>query len=179
MTPGLASSPIRPLLPPRPNLGPEPLSSPWPSADAGLAVIAGVILLALLMVWLVRRHWRRPASPVPSLAISDEPLTPRQRLIQTADRLRAALVARFGPSWAAKTTEEIATEPALADLLGAERLAPLLELLRAADRAKFASEPQLPDPGLQPPTPNHDWVDKLLAVLTAAAAGANSRIKGK
>lgn len=52
--------------------------------------------------------------------------------------LRESLAGRFGPSWRAKTTEEIATDPRLSEALGDERTGRLLSFLAAADRAKFA-----------------------------------------
>jgi hypothetical protein len=84
--------------------------------------------------------------------------------------VRQALVARFGPSWGAKTTEEIAAEPGLADRLGPERAEGLVRFLREADRAKFAGETAAT---FQGPEWN-DWVSAFVA-----EAGATSRIKGR
>jgi hypothetical protein len=61
-------------------------------------------------------------------------------MVAWAVAVREALVARFGPSWRAKTTEEIAEDHALAFALGVEDADRLLAFLGEADRAKFAAE---------------------------------------
>jgi hypothetical protein len=95
-----------------------------------LATALGLGLVAML----VRRLRRRAAAPAfPALPGPDADLP------ALAAATRSALVARLGPSWAARTTEELAAaEAELAAAFGAGPAGRLLELLRAADRARFA-----------------------------------------
>jgi hypothetical protein len=91
--------------------------------------------------------------------------------------VREALVARFGASWRARTTEEIAADATLAEALGPEPTARLVEFLSDADRAKFDDRD-----GLQPPVPDDlpDWLIAFVAPTSnVPAAGARSRIIGK
>ncbi len=104
-------------LPPRPNPGPDP----WPEPDgwgdvltfAGLALI---LTLALSFAFVARRiRHRRDRAAATSEALEgqadgseDAPVSPTQRLIETARTVRDALSARYGPAWESKTTEEIA-----------------------------------------------------------------------
>ncbi len=69
-----------------------------------------------------------------------EPASRRERLIALSGAVREVLVARFGPAWRSKTTEEITREGGLAEAFGAEDAARLLRFLQEADRAKFADE---------------------------------------
>jgi hypothetical protein len=147
---------------------------------------AGLILALLVLVswWLVRRRRRRRAGaslPATSLAHA-APDSPRHRLIARAEQLRGILVARFGPAWSARTTEEVVAEADLAQRLGAERMDRLARLLRAADRAKFSDEEAvgsdgaIPDPySLEP----EDWDAWVVDFESALAAGATSRSNGK
>ena len=131
----------RPLVPPRPNLGPEP----WPGTDGsnfriGLDTLAAAVVLAAVAVaW--RRLFARKRPVVAEVpAESPVPETYRGRMIGWDQVVRRRLVDRFGPPWAARTTEEIAE---LSDAIGddADRL---LAFLRASDLAKFSgSEPDL------------------------------------
>ena len=76
----------------------------------------------------------------PEGAVSLEPLdeSPRGRLVALSSSAKTALAARFGPAWRAKTTEELAVEPALAALLGPDLLHELIAFLDRTDRLKFA-----------------------------------------
>jgi hypothetical protein len=91
--------------------------------------------------------------------------SPRDQLIAGSEAVRQALAARFGPAWRAKTTEELADRPELAERLGAERTARLVALLEAADRAKFADPDglDLPDPG-----PDCQWLAEIARELRAS-----------
>ena len=93
-------------------------------------------------------------------------------LIELSGKVRGALVERFGEAWRAKTTEEIATDPALSEVFGPETAARLIAILSEADRLKFAAEetcPQREDAD--------DWAAFVSGFL--AAAGARSMTTGK
>ena len=123
-----AEPPGTPLLPPRPNLGPEPWrDAPGPGPLELGATVALAVGIAAAAVVLIRARRRRRAaagsSPGPSAileAAEADGLTDADRLLRRAEALREALIAAFGPSWAARTTEEVAAAPVLADRLGAE-----------------------------------------------------------
>jgi hypothetical protein len=71
-------------------------------------------------------------SPVPG----DD--SPRAQLLSLASQVRQTLIARFGQSMRARTTEEIAADVVVKEALGDERFEPLIRLLAGADRWKFA-----------------------------------------
>jgi hypothetical protein len=175
MTTPAAATGSTPILPPRPNLGPEPWPEPaWPAGWIAGAVIAAALILVAAW-WSRRRRRRRRARPNPPEASGaiGSPATPEGRLVALAEAARAALIVHFGDHWVAKTTEEVVAAPALAADVGPERVARLAELLRAADRAKFAGAADEDGQG-----EGWDaWVADFAAAL--AAAGATSRIKGK
>jgi hypothetical protein len=168
------------LVPPRPNLGPEP----WPEAGSVvLALLAVVFLIASLsliglIVWLLRkprkRGWLRAARDVQANPLN-APGSLRDQIIAHSHEIRAALATRFGASWRAMTTEEIADSPALADHLGPDRATRLVAFLRAADRAKFAGEDDFGTPQL---SLDSTGIAELLSALRVEA-GARSRINGK
>lgn len=163
-TPRLAAD-GRPLLPPRPNLGPEA----WPSAagtDAWeLGVTAAIALVALLLgSWLagrIARSRRRPHDPSPGPAEEDlDNLAPDERTLAAAELVRRALRSRFGPSWAAKTTEELTQEAGLVGSLGVDRMSTLHDLLAAADRAKFGASDRPRNP------PSSESIRAILSMIT-------------
>lgn len=129
--------------PPRPNLGPEPLPAPnpWPALGLLLAFLALAILALLL-----RRRRRRRRKPSPAAVVSmavppaDTLGSPHERMIAWSAAIRASLAGRFGPAWRARTTEEIAADGRLIEVLGPERSEGLIRFLAAVDRAKFAAE---------------------------------------
>ena len=137
--------PVPEVVLPRPNLGPEPWSSPATTTPAEL-VVGG--LLVLLLVVLAVRKWRcrhaaaRLGSDQVDLSKFEDgsDLTPSHRLIASSSRVRAALIAEFGPTWGARTTEEIARDPILADRLGPDVAADVVAYFDRVDRAKFAGE---------------------------------------
>jgi hypothetical protein len=99
---------------------------------------------------------RRPSFP-----------SPEDRRIHRAELLRDALITAFGPSWNAKTTEEIAADPALRARLGPEPSGRVVAILAEADRAKFAaSSAEPPRAGEE----EHDDDDRSLADLIASLA---------
>jgi hypothetical protein len=127
----------RSLIPPQPNLGPEPWSN-GPSLDpVWLVVLAVFALIATWLAWKIvrRRRIRLPEGPVSPEALDE---SPRGRLVALSASAKTALATRFGTAWRAKTTEELAVEPALAELLGPEMLRELIEFLDRIDRLKFA-----------------------------------------
>lgn len=139
------SAPTRAVLvPPRPNLGPDPFPPPVVSTRTLTALGVIVPLIFLGLIGLRRRFKSRRRPPPPRVVASRTPVTEpssaRDWMIVWSDSVRDALVERFGPSWRAKTTEEIATDERLADALGSEQAAQLLMFLNEADRAKFAAE---------------------------------------
>lgn len=89
--------------------------------------------------------------------------------------VRSALAARFGAQWNARTTEEIADDATLAEAIGPERSAQLVEFLSLADRAKFDDRE-----GVQSPLPDAapEWLAGFVA-SSVPEAGARSMIKGK
>jgi hypothetical protein len=162
------------LVPPRPNLGPEPMAET--NRPGWVTWVTVAVVLALLVVATRRRRTRQ--KPVVADTTSHEAtessdlVSPRERLIAQADLIRSVLVARFGESWRAKTTEEIAAMPDLFDALDPESAARLIAFLRESDRAKFAAEL----------IANHQGeVDAWDGWVTdfVAAAGPRSTIKGK
>ena len=167
------------LVPPRPNLGPEPMLAPW---SFTAAIVATLIVLVLVMTTLLamlaylRRFARRDRLRAECAARHglprDFPESSRERWIIFSRAIRQALATRFGQAWGAKTTEEIAAEHALADVLGPERSAELIHLLQQADRAKFADSP-VADPPVPLP-----YLSDLVMALTSTA-GERSRIRGK
>ena len=128
----------RPMLPPRPNLGPEP----WPSASSWpwQVFAATVVVLVLIARGLALFRRRRPTTAASLLPSSSSPDPSPSR-----DRVREALAHAFGPSWRARTTEEVAGSSALPERFGDEVSARVVAYLRAADRSKFSADPAPPD----------------------------------
>ena len=134
------SDPIaRSLIPPRPNLGPEPWPKPRSPELYWLAASIPTLALIGWVFWkLVRRRVTR--SGTGATAADQVDPTPRGRLVALANSTKIALATQFGPTWRAKTTEELAADPVLAELLGPEPLGELIEFLDGIDRLKFAPE---------------------------------------
>jgi hypothetical protein len=130
----------RGLVPPRPNLGPEPWSDPEPIA---LYLWVAGALAFLVLIWIVRKRLRRARVGRPGLDIAnagDRDTTPRGRLVALSRSIRERLASQFGTAWRAKTTEELAAEPRLAEALGLDQLQELIRFLDQVDRLKFAPE---------------------------------------
>lgn len=164
----LAPDPSSSGLPPLPRPGPDPL--PWPETSAwpgtlrglGIALALGLILYLALRVWW---RWRsrsriRTSSFVPAMP------PPGAGMEELATAVRAAIVARLGGSWSARTTEEMAADAtALQGAFGDDVSARLLAFLIAADRARFAGRNE----------PAEDW----RAVVAEVLAGARSITSGR
>jgi hypothetical protein len=163
----------RALIPPQPNLGPEP----WPKSppfDPFRLVLA--IPVTAVVLWAIWRFSRRGlARSRPDRATHEEPdVTPRGRLVALSSSTKNALAARFGASWRAKTTEELAAEPVLADILGPEPLRDLIAFLDRIDRLKFATERSN---SIRQPLENElaDWNPRIAGVIAKIEARANGR----
>ena len=128
------------LVLPRPNLGPEPWREPDPSPRLllGLGVAAAALLLG---AWAWRRARWRDSRPIGTKSVPPgaEP-TPRDRMVGLSETIRDALTAQFGVSFRAKTTQELAVDERLAQLLGGEGFRELMEFLDRIDLLKFAPE---------------------------------------
>ena len=161
------------LVPPRPNLGPEP----WPKSSPleSLWLVLGILILPVA-AWLIWRMCAPPGSAVPIRTPAPAALdvTPRGRLVALSTSTKNALASRFGSTWHAKTTEELAAESALKDVLGPEMLGQLIEFLDRIDRLKFAPE-----------RPNHNgrslpeelaaWDPRVAGLIARIGAKANGR----
>jgi hypothetical protein len=163
----------RALVPPRPNLGPEPWTTST-SLNPNWLLLA--IPCVVVVVWVFWTHLRRGlARSRPDGATPDEPdITPRGRLVALSMSTKNALAARFGPTWRAKTTEELAAEPILAEFLGPEPLRELIEFLDRIDRLKFAVE--RPNQ-IRQPLENElaDWKPRITGVIARIEARTNGR----
>jgi membrane protein implicated in regulation of membrane protease activity len=163
----------RTLVPPRPNLGPEPWTTSPPLNPNWLLL---AIPTAVVFVWAFWKFLRRSlAGPRQDRAAPDEPdVTPRGRLVALSMSTKNALAARFGATWRAKTTEELATEPTLAEVLGPEPLRELIEFLDRIDRLKFAVE--RPNQVRQPlENELADWGPRIAGVIARIEARTNGR----
>jgi hypothetical protein len=132
------------LVPPRPNLGPEPME-PASSTEwwvGGLLIILCLLAVlpktfALLRRRLAARRNAHPRTTEPRTSRPGPEVAARARMLWYSTVVREELARRFGESWSAKTTEEIAARSELEAQLGPEQAARLVDFLQAADRAKF------------------------------------------
>ena len=130
----------RGLMPPRPNLGPEA----WSDAQSTCS-----------RLHRSRRPWADCSSPGcfgsgerrrglgsrrDHKTLSPHDATPQGRLVACSSSIRETLADRFGTAWRAKTTQELATEDTLVEVLGAEQLDELIRFLDFVDHLKFAPE---------------------------------------
>jgi hypothetical protein len=98
-------------------------------------------LMAAGLLWLRRRRparVRRPPTPAGGSPAADS--SPRDRLVALSESIRDALILQFGAGCRAKTTEELAIDARLEQLLGPEDFRDLIRFLDQIDRVKFAPE---------------------------------------
>ena len=122
-------------LPPRPNLGPEPWSRPNPAPGLVASFGFALLIFGFLVLRIARGRRRRRTK---TLLVIVEKKTGADSA-PWSERVRELLAARFGPSWNAKTSEELLDAAELVSLLDSERLERLTRLMLSADRARFAS----------------------------------------
>jgi hypothetical protein len=129
----------RGLVPPRPNLGPESWSD---SQSLPVALIVAAALGGLLIAWLfwIWRKKTRTRIRRDHKTQSPHDATPQGRLVAFSSSIRETLADRFGTAWRAKTTQELATEDTLVEVLGDEQLDELIRFLDFVDHLKFAPE---------------------------------------
>ena len=130
------------LVPPRPNLGPEPWHDPLPLSRVLPVFLILVFVLLVPVLW--RRHRRSAARTRQDQhaagGLADSNPTPRDRLVSLSASIREALTVPFGTACRAMTTEELATDGRLEELLGDRDLRELIRFLDQVDRLKFAPE---------------------------------------
>jgi hypothetical protein len=128
------------LMPPQPNLGPEAWSDAQfnPVGVIAAAALGGLLIIACIL-WRRRRKMRsrnrsghRPQTP--------HDATPQGRLVAFSSSIRETLADRFGTAWRAKTTQDLAMENLLVEVLGREQLDELIRFLDLVDHLKFAPE---------------------------------------
>jgi hypothetical protein len=164
----------RGLVPPRPNLGPEP----WADDQSGAAILTATGILALsVLAWLA---WRlivrggarsRRGSLVP---LHQPDATPRGQFVALSDSIREALIAQFGTTWRAKTTEELSADAGLEHTLGREASQELIRFLDQADHLKFAPErPSHGDESIRRDLAT--WQPRVADLLTKIRARPNGR----
>ena len=137
----------RGLVPPRPNLGPEP----WSDAQSlAVAFILATALGGLLIAWVfwIWRKKTKARTRSDHKTLSPHDATPQGRLVACSSSIRETLADRFGTAWRAKTTQELATEDTLVEVLGEEQLDELIRFLDFVDHLKFAAD-------ARPTTMNH------------------------
>lgn len=165
------------LLPPRPNPGPEPWSQPSASVSSLFSLI-GLVCLALCGVawWWLRRRTRRghSATRIPETIEPIVTVDHTNSFVSLAQKVREALVSRFGLSWASKTTEEIAAGLEREAWLTQDDLESLLVFLREVDRVKFSESAFVVSQRTDLIARVHEFL-----VSGPLAEGAISRIKGK
>ena len=130
---------VEPIVLPRPNLGPEP----WPDTPVWPWITAAAVLVSLIA--LIIKHRRKRSQAKAAAAVPPEAAATPSETSPLTDRVRGALIRAFGPSWRARTTEEVAASPALTERFGPEVAAQVVAYLRACDRAKFSANAANPD----------------------------------
>jgi hypothetical protein len=164
-----------PLLPPRPNLGPEPLADPGLFSPLVLTLIlAGLVLVAVLTR---HRRLRKRRSSTPNHnggeSTTGEDSSARNRLIALSPTIRSALTRRFGPSCLAKTTEELASDDRIGEILGRADFEQLIGILNAIDRLKF-SVPTLSDDDVSSMAADLEvWTPSVVQLTKTLEAGRN------
>jgi hypothetical protein len=127
------------LVPPRPNLGPEPWPAGPPVTAIIVAIAAGLLIIAVLILARRARKGRRVSAGDGAPARPAE-VNARDQMVALSASIRQALTDKLGTGWRAKTTEEVAIDPDLQNLLGREHLDLLSRFLDRVDHLKFAPE---------------------------------------
>jgi hypothetical protein len=96
--------------------------------------------------------------------------SPRGQLVALSQSIRDSLAIQFGTAWRAKTTEELAAEPRLAELLGHDQLQELVRFLDQVDRLKFAPERS---------NRHHESLERELAAWEPQLADLKKKIQAK
>jgi hypothetical protein len=104
-----------------------------------LALLAVLVLTGLGLLWRHRRRAARTGPFTPGTG-SETDASPRDRLVALSQSVRDALTLQFGAAGRAKTTEELAADDRLEQLLGNEGFRELIRFLDQIDRLKFAPE---------------------------------------
>lgn len=161
------------LAPPRPNLGPEPMDADRSSTlMIALLLVGGVILVAALLVF--RRRWTVHQTIETTKWTAGD--SAEAQLLALRQRARALLAARFGPALRARTTEELADDPHLAEALGVEKLDQLIALLRAGDRLLFDGDSPMraPDDPMSELAVGSDLLDAIARSRLSSGNNKNS-----
>ena len=160
-------------VPPRPNLDPEGF------ADQGIGaftILSGFIIAlgtaSAIYIVLLRFQKRRKSSKASARKrLSESSISPAD-LASLVREVRGKLAERFGEGIRAKTTEELACDLTITELMGLEGSSNLIAFFRATDPMRFGSS------GLDDPQRLLDiWSD--WALDFCAAAGARSMTNGK
>ncbi len=151
---------------PRPTPGPEP----WPASVwerfGWMVWLVVTMLLITLTTWRVVRS-RRDRQGARVLE-KRRPGPSGDSIADWSDRVRAALVTRFGTSWEARTTEEIAGAVELDEALGSGPHRALAEFLRAADAVRFGGRS----------APEWDWKTWAQQFVLSGGLGPPSAFEG-
>lgn len=167
-------------LPPRPNPGPE---LPAPPTGWGWGLGLTLLVLGLATGIAARRLQRFRSAPEPkrdgpgvdSTATAYPSAFASE--LQVAEEARRLLVERFGPCWAALTTEEIGSRPELRTCLDDEQISQLLSLFERADRIKFGT--QYPSEIEASELAQRDWSGWLESLRGGSPAGARDTSTGR
>jgi hypothetical protein len=160
------------LIPPHPNLGPELLQDSSRFDAWSIATALAIVALLSWVIWRFRtRRKQSNAEAIPGhLAPPD---TPAAAVDAFAQSVRTRIITRFGETWRARTTEQIAGDPGIAEALGPDEFAKLVTFLREVDVLKYSGHDDT-----NPEAILARWSD-WAAHFVAEAAGARSATTAK
>jgi hypothetical protein len=142
-------------------------------------IVAGLVALAFVLGLRQRRPRGSPRAALARGVLPETtapPTDPRQVAAVWSEGVREELARRFGPTWTARTTEEIAGRPEPESALGEESARRLVEFLQVTDRVKFAGFESSAREAAAQRDALEAWAGWVFSFL---AAGARSRISGK